>query len=51
MTIATINPPQLAELCKSGKIDLIDVRTPVEFREVHVEMPETSPWTNSIRRR
>ena len=34
MTVKTISPQQLAELCKSGKIDLIDVRTPVEFREV-----------------
>ena len=38
MSVTTISPQQLAELCKSGKkIDLIDVRTPVEFREVHVE--------------
>lgn len=37
MTVATITPPQLAELCKRcGRLDLIDVRTPVEFREVHV---------------
>ncbi len=36
MTITTISPRQLADLRKSGKIDLIDVRTPVEFREVHV---------------
>ena len=43
MTIATINPPQLAELCKSGKIDLIDVRTPVEFREVHVKLARNFP--------
>ena len=34
MSVTTISPQQLAELCKSGKIDLIDVRTPVEFREV-----------------
>lgn len=43
MTIATINPSQLAELCKSGKIDLIDVRTPVEFRELHVEQARNVP--------
>jgi rhodanese-related sulfurtransferase len=43
MTIATINPPQLAELCKSGKIDLIDVRTPVEFRELHIEQARNVP--------
>jgi rhodanese-related sulfurtransferase len=35
MTVTTIRPQQLAELCKTGKIDLIDVRTPVEFRELH----------------
>ena len=43
MTIATINPQQLAELCKSGKIDLIDVRTPVEFRELHIEQARNVP--------
>src|SRR5262249_54362977 len=36
MTVTTISPQQLNELCKTGKIDLIDVRTPVEFRELHV---------------
>jgi rhodanese-related sulfurtransferase len=37
MSVTTITPRQLAEVCQSGKkIDLIDVRTPVEFREVHV---------------
>ncbi len=35
MSVTTISPRQLAELCKNGQIDLIDVRTPVEFREVH----------------
>lgn len=44
MTIATITPRQLAELCKEGKkIDLIDVRTPVEFREVHVDCARNVP--------
>ena len=36
MTVTTISPQQFADLCNSGKIDLLDVRTPVEFREVHV---------------
>jgi rhodanese-related sulfurtransferase len=37
MSVASIHPKSLAELDKSGKKpDLIDVRTPVEFREVHV---------------
>jgi rhodanese-related sulfurtransferase len=31
----TITPQQLAEKQQSGQVDLIDVRTPVEFREVH----------------
>jgi rhodanese-related sulfurtransferase len=43
MTVATIHPLQLAELCKSGTIDLIDVRTPVEFREVHVKEARNVP--------
>ena len=44
MSVSTITPMQLAELCKSnGKLDLIDVRTPVEFREVHVEAARNMP--------
>jgi rhodanese-related sulfurtransferase len=36
MSISTIPPLDLAELCTDGKnIDLIDVRTPAEFRELH----------------
>ena len=35
MSVSTISPNRLAELCKGGKIDLLDVRTPVEFRELH----------------
>ena len=42
--IAVIKPQELAELCKQGKkVDLIDVRTPVEFREVHVEIARNVP--------
>ena len=44
MTVATMSPRQLAELCIEGKkIDLIDVRTPVEFREVHVKFARNVP--------
>jgi rhodanese-related sulfurtransferase len=43
MSVTTISPQRLAELCRSGKIDLIDVRTPVEFREVHVEHARNVP--------
>jgi rhodanese-related sulfurtransferase len=44
MSVATITPKQLAELYRcNGKLDLIDVRTPVEFREVHVEFARNVP--------
>jgi rhodanese-related sulfurtransferase len=44
VTVTTISPRQLAELCKEGKkIDLIDVRTPVEYREVHIEHARNVP--------
>jgi rhodanese-related sulfurtransferase len=36
MSVSTITPRGLADFCQGGKeIDLIDVRTPVEYREVH----------------
>jgi rhodanese-related sulfurtransferase len=43
MSITTISPQQLADLCKIGKIDLIDVRTPVEYRELHVAQARNVP--------
>ena len=44
MSLSTITPRQLAELCQSGKcIELIDVRTPVEFREVHLTAARNVP--------
>jgi rhodanese-related sulfurtransferase len=44
MTVTTISPAQLAELCKAGKtVELIDVRTPVEYREVHVGIARNVP--------
>jgi rhodanese-related sulfurtransferase len=44
MSTASISPAQLAGLCKQGKkLELIDVRTPVEFREVHVEIARNIP--------
>lgn len=40
----TITPSELASLQQSGKpVELIDVRTPVEFREVHVEFARNVP--------
>ncbi len=44
MSVATISPARLAELAREGrKIELIDVRTPVEFREVHLEIARNVP--------
>ena len=44
MNIAVIKPQEFAARCTEGsKIDLIDVRTPVEFREVHVEVARNVP--------
>jgi rhodanese-related sulfurtransferase len=42
--MSIITPQELAELCKKGKkIDLIDVRTPVEYLEVHVQIARNVP--------
>ena len=44
MNISTITPGQLADLARSGAaVELIDVRTPVEFREVHVAFARNVP--------
>lgn len=43
MTVTTISPRQLADLCKCGKIDLIDVRTPVEYGELHATNARNVP--------
>ena len=44
MTIETISPQRLAKLCDGDpKIELIDVRTPVEFRELHVDVARNVP--------
>jgi rhodanese-related sulfurtransferase len=44
MSITVLQPQELADLCKLGrKIDLIDVRTPAEYREVHVEIARNVP--------
>lgn len=42
--MTTISPTALNDLARSGrKIELIDVRTPVEFREVHVDFARNVP--------
>ncbi len=44
MTIPTISANQLHGQVSSGKaVDLIDVRTPIEFREVHVTFARNIP--------
>lgn len=44
MSIAVIKPQAVTELSRNGqKIEPIDVRTPVEFREVHVEFARNIP--------
>lgn len=41
---ATISPQEFARLKQTGKtIELIDVRTPVEFQELHVEFARNVP--------
>lgn len=39
----TITPTEFAEICKNGPIELIDVRTPAEFEEVHVRGARNVP--------
>jgi rhodanese-related sulfurtransferase len=43
VSVTTVIPQRLAELCKSGTVELIAVRTPTEFREVHVESARNVP--------
>lgn len=44
MSIATISPRQLYESAQAGQhVELIDVRTPAEYREVHVSFARNLP--------
>jgi len=44
MSLRTITPQQLQNAIQSGeRVELIDVRTPVEFREVHVTVAKNVP--------
>jgi rhodanese-related sulfurtransferase len=44
MSVSSITPLALAELCKGDRnIDLFDVRTPVEFRELHAAASRNVP--------
>ena len=43
MNVALISPQALADLCKRQQIELIDVRTPAEFDEVHIAAAKNIP--------
>ncbi|QDV31854.1 Inner membrane protein YgaP [Planctopirus ephydatiae] len=44
MNVTTMSPKQLHDLVQSGQsVELIDVRTPVEYREVHVDFARNVP--------
>ncbi len=43
ITFTSISVNKLAELDRQGDPDVIDVRTPVEFREVHAEIARNVP--------
>ena len=44
MSVTTISPQEFSTKVKSGEaVELIDVRTPVEFREVHASMARNVP--------
>ncbi|MHC5541413.1 rhodanese-like domain-containing protein, partial [Singulisphaera rosea] len=44
MSVRTITPQELEDLRRQGRgVDLIDVRTPVEYREVHAEAARSVP--------
>jgi rhodanese-related sulfurtransferase len=44
MSVASIKPQELTVLANSGReLELIDVRTPVEFREIHVGIARNVP--------
>lgn len=43
-TVTTITPAELFELSRNNRlVDLIDVRTPAEFREVHIPFARSTP--------
>ena len=44
MNVSTVSPKVLSEICsRNGTVDLIDVRTPMEFQEVHVAQANNVP--------
>lgn len=44
MSVNTISPQEFAKVLSSGRpVEIVDVRTPVEFREVHVDGAQNIP--------
>jgi rhodanese-related sulfurtransferase len=43
MSVKSISPSHFWELTRAGQTELIDVRTPAEYREVHVEYARNVP--------
>ena len=43
MTVPAVSPRDLAERAAAGELELIDVRTPVEFQEVHASAARNVP--------
>jgi rhodanese-related sulfurtransferase len=43
MSVNTISPQQLHDAVQAGPVELVDVRTPAEFREVHVAFAKNVP--------
>jgi rhodanese-related sulfurtransferase len=43
MSLNTISPQQLHDAVQAGPVELVDVRTPAEFREVHVAFARNVP--------
>ena len=44
MSVSSISSAEFVDLCQAGKqVELLDVRTPVEFREVHVDFAKNVP--------
>lgn len=43
MSVAAVSPQEVAERCKTGQVDLLDVRTPAEFQEIHASIARNVP--------
>jgi rhodanese-related sulfurtransferase len=43
MAVRSISPQQLSEINQQSSVQLIDVRTPAEYHEVHIPFAKL-PW-------